>query len=131
MQSRLAGAPFATQSDNPEMRRRYDLSAAAADRLLARPGVREGLAALYEQDLALNPGDWLLERNAGMALVNLEKAAQGRAHLQRAVEIVPDDADTWFALATADRLLGDAAGSAAAFAAVRRLDPGYPGLPPR
>ena len=128
MLSRLSRPPFTAQSDNAEMRRRFELSADAASRLLSRPGVRDGLASLYEQALALNPGDWLLERNSGMAMVGLGLSERGRPHLEKAAAAVPDDADTVYALATACRQLGDAAAANREFALLRRLDPGHPGL---
>jgi tetratricopeptide (TPR) repeat protein len=125
---RLNQPPFTAQSDNADMRRRYELSDATASRLLERPGVRDGLVFLYENALSLNPGDWLLERNTGMALVGLGLPGRGRAHLERALSDVPDDADTVFALATACRQLGDTAAAEKAMALLKQLDPAHPGL---
>jgi len=125
---RLGQAPFIAQSNNAGMRRRYELSDAAASRLLARPGSRDGLANLYEEALALNPGDWLLGRNAGMAMVGLGFPGRGRDELERASALVPDDADTVFALATACRQLGDNTAADRQLAILRCLDPGHPGL---
>jgi len=129
LQARFAGAPFTAQSDDAARRRIYAERSSVAARVLAQPETRDGLVALYEQALASNPGDWLLQRNAGMALVGLGLPERARPLLLHATEIIPDDADTLFALATAQRQLGDAAASNKNFATLRELEPRYPGLP--
>jgi tetratricopeptide (TPR) repeat protein len=129
LQARFAGAPFTAQSDNAARQRIYAERSSVATRVLAQPETRDGLVALYEQALAANSGDWLLLRNAGMALVGLGMPERAGPLLLRAKEIIPDDADTLFALATAQRLLGDAAAADKEFADLRELEPRYPGLP--
>jgi tetratricopeptide (TPR) repeat protein len=129
LQSRFAGAPFTAQSDDAGRQHLYAERAEVGLRLLARPETKEGLLALYEQALVQSPDDWLLKRNAGMAFVALGFSERARPLLLSAAEIIPDDADTLFALATAQRLLGDVTASDKNFAAVRELEPRYPGLP--
>jgi tetratricopeptide (TPR) repeat protein len=129
LQARFSSAPFTAQSDNADRRRIYSERAGVATRVLAQPETREGLVALYEQAMALNPGDWLLERNAGMAFVGLGLPERALPHLANVVAIIPDDADTLFALATAQRALGDATSAEKNYASVRVLEPRYPGLP--
>jgi predicted Zn-dependent protease len=128
LQSRFAGAPFTAQSDDAARQRIYAERSSVAKRVLAQPETRDGLVKLYEQALASNPGDWLLQRNTGMAFVGLGMPERARPLLLHASEIIPDDADTLFALATAQRQLGDVAASEKNFAALRALEPRYPGL---
>jgi tetratricopeptide (TPR) repeat protein len=129
LQARFAGPPFTAQSDDAARQRIYAERSKVAARVLAQPETRDGLVALYEQALALNPGDWLLRRNAGMALVGLGLPERALPLLLRAKGTISDDADTLFALATAQRQSGDAAASDKNFAALRALEPRYPGLP--
>jgi len=129
LQARFSGAPFTAQSDNAARQRIYSERTSVATRVLAQPETREGLVALYEQALAVNAGDWLLERNVGMAFVGLGLLGRARTHLEHAAQIIPDDADTLFALATARRQLGDSAAAEKCFATLRALEPRYPGLP--
>lgn len=130
LQTRFAGAPFTAQSDNAARQRVYAERASVATRMLAQPETRDALVVLYAQALTENPDDWLLERNAGMAFVGLGLPERGRTLLEKAASLIGDDADTLFALATAQRQLGDAAASEKNFALLRALEPRYPGLPP-
>jgi len=129
LQARFAGAPFTAQSDNAARQRIYAERSRVAARVLAQPETRDGLVALYDQALTSNPGDWLLRRNAGMALVGLGMPERALPLLLRAKGTISDDADTLFALATAQRQSGDTAASNKNFAALRELEPRYPGLP--
>ncbi len=130
MLDRLSRPPFTMQSDNPARLAAYREMQAAAARLLARPDSRAALEILYEEATAADPGDWMLQRNSGMALVGLGDAGRGRPHLEHALAVIPDDPDTLAALAKADQALGDPAAAARDYAALRALEPDYPGLPP-
>jgi tetratricopeptide (TPR) repeat protein len=129
LQARFAGAPFSAQTDNAARQRIYAERAQAAMRMLAQPAARDGLVTLYEQALAQSPDDWMLLRNVGMALVGLGVPEHAQVLLQRAATIIPDDADTLFALATAQLKLGETEASKKTFATLRELEPRYPGLP--
>ena len=129
MLARLGRPPFTLQADNAARLEAYRRMQAGATRLLALPESREALAAVYDEALAAGPDDWMLRRNSGMALVALGLPAKGRPLLERAAAVIPDDPDTLFGLARADEALGDAAAAARHYAAVRALEPGYPGLP--
>ena len=129
LQTRFAGAPFTAQSDNAARQRIYAERASVATRMLAQPETRTGLVALYEKALALNPGDWLLERNVGMAFVGLGLPEKALLLLKHAAAIIPDDADTLFALATAQLKLGDTTAAKRDYTTLRTLEPRYPGLP--
>lgn len=129
LQARFAKPPFTAQSDNASRQKIYAERSEVAMRLLAQPETREGLLALYEQALAQSPDDWMLKRNAGMALVALGLPERALTLLLRANGIIPDDADSLFALATAQRLLGQDVASKKNFATLRELEPRYPGLP--
>jgi tetratricopeptide (TPR) repeat protein len=129
LQTRFAGAPFTAQSDSAARQRIYAERASAATRMLAQPETRDGLVALYEQALAASPGDWLLERNVGMAFVGLGLPERALPHLEHAAAIIRDDADTLFALATAQKNLGRTEVSEKTFSALRELEPRYPELP--
>jgi tetratricopeptide (TPR) repeat protein len=97
--------------------------------MLAQPETRDGLVTLYEQALAASPGDWMLERNAGMAFVGLGLPEKALPLLKHAAAIIPDDADTLFALATAQLKLGDTTAAKKDYTTLRTLEPRYPGLP--
>jgi len=129
LQARFAGAPFTAQSDNTARQRIYAERASLALRMLAQPATRDGLVALYEQALAASSGDWFLERNVGMAFVGLGLSERALPYLEHAAAIIRDDADTLFALATAQRNLGRTEISEKTFSALRELEPRYPGLP--
>jgi tetratricopeptide (TPR) repeat protein len=128
LQARFAKAPFTAQSDQATRQKLYAERSEVAMRLLARPETRDGLVALYEQALAQSPDDWMLQRNVGMALVGLGLPERALPLLMRAVAIIPDDADTLFALATVQRQLGQVAAEKT-YATLRELEPRYPGLP--
>ena len=99
-------------------------------RLLARPETRDGLVALYDQALVQSPADWMLRRNVGMAYVGLGLAERALPLLEQAVAVIPDDADSLFALATTQDKFGQREASEKTFARLRELEPRYPGLPP-
>ena len=130
MLDRFSRPPFTLQSDNPARLTAYRGMQAAAARLLARPDSRPALELLYEQATAASPADWMLQRNSGMALVALGLPAKARPYLERARATIPDDPDTLFALAKAEQALGEPAAAAQNYAALRAVEPGYPGLPP-
>ncbi len=129
MTARLGRAPFATQTGNAEQLALYRQRGELAARMLAQPESRAGLTTIYETAITARPLDWVLQRNGGMAYVALGMPAQARAHLLSAVAVIPDDPDTLFALALAQRALGEGAAADQLFAAVRTLEPRYPGLP--
>jgi tetratricopeptide (TPR) repeat protein len=130
LQARFAKAPFMAQSDNTTRQKLYAERGEVATRLLAQPETKDGLVALYAQALAASPDDWMLLRNGGMALVGLGRPERALPLLLRAATTIPDDADTLFALATAQRQLGQSEVANKTFAMLRELEPRYPGLPP-
>lgn len=129
MQARVARAPFTAQSDHAARQKFYADRSAVAARVLAQAETKAGLAALYERSLAQRPDDWLLRRNVGMAYVGLGLPERALPLLVQASALVADDADSLFALATAQKSLGQTEAAARTFAALRELEPRYPGLP--
>lgn len=129
LQTRFAGAPFTAQSDSASRQKLYAERAEVAARLLAKPETKDGLVELYEQALSIRPDDWMLRRNVGMAFVGLGLAERALPLLEQAKALVSDDADTLFALATAQRLLGQTEAADKTFGQLRDLEPRYPGLP--
>ncbi|MFT3830993.1 MAG: hypothetical protein QM691_14925 [Opitutaceae bacterium] len=129
MITRFSKPPFTNQSDNAERLDRYRTMAQTASLLLQRPEAATDLATKYETALAARPGDWVLRRNAGMAFTATGQPQRGLPLLEQAATEIPDDPDTLFALAQAHRALANEAAAAEAFARVRALEPGYPGLP--
>ena len=129
MIDRFGRAPFAGQLGNEERLALYRKRLEVAKRLLAQPESKTKLEALYESAIAQRPDDWVLRRNAGMAYVALGLPARAKDHLRRALAPVPEDVDTLFALAMAERALGATPESEALFEQVRELEPRYPGLP--
>lgn len=129
LQARFGKAPFTAQSDNAARQSLFAERAEVATRVLAKPETKDGLVALYEEALTASPGDWMLLRNAGMAYVGLGLAERALPLLEQAVAMIPDDADSLFALATAQGQLGKCEATERTFAVLRALEPKYPGLP--
>lgn len=129
LQARFAKAPFTAQPDNATRQKLFAERGEVAMRVLAKPETKDGLVALYEQALAQSPDDWMLRRNVGMALVGLGLPERALPLLVRAAATIPDDADTLFALATAQRQIGQTEASGKTFSTLRTLEPRYPGLP--
>jgi tetratricopeptide (TPR) repeat protein len=125
---RFSAPPFTAQSDQALRLSTWRERAEAADRLLQRPGSRDALATLYEQALTAAPDDWVLARNFGMALVAQNGLDRAVPWLEKARDAIDDDPDTLFALATALRATGNFEEADAALAALRKLEPRYPGL---
>lgn len=127
--SRFSKPPFATQRDNDARLARYRTMDRTASLLLQRPESAADLAQRYGNAIATRPDDWVLRRNAGMAFVATGQPARGKPLLEQAVAAIPDDPDTLFALAQAHLAIGESAKSGEVFAALRALEPRYPGLP--
>lgn len=127
---RFSRAPFTGQRGNDARLARYRTMETTTTLLLQRPDVVASLADNYETALAARPEDWVLRRNAGMAFTALGQPARGKPLLENAAAEIPDDPDTLFALAQAQRSLGETAQADATFARLRELEPRYPGLPP-
>ena len=127
--ARFSKPPFATQRDNEARLARYRTMDRTASLLLQRPESAADLVQRYEAAIAMRPEDWVLRRNAGMALVATGQPARGKPLLEQAVAAIPDDPDTLFALAQAHCALGESVKSGEVFAALRALEPQYPGLP--
>lgn len=128
LQARFSRPPFTAQVDHRARVASYARREEAAARMLALPDARAAMATLYDVALAQRPDDWMLRRNAGMALVALGLPERGRPLLEEAAAIIPDDPDTLYALGTAQRALGDGTAARRTFAALRELEPAYPGL---
>jgi tetratricopeptide (TPR) repeat protein len=129
MLARFSKPPFTNQNDNAERLARYRTMDQTAALLLQRPEAATELAARYESALVARPDDWMLRRNAGMAFTATGQPQRGLPLLEQAAAAIPDDPDTLFALAQAQRALGNGAAAAKFFARVRELEPRYPGLP--
>ena len=129
MIDRFGRAPFAGQLGNEERLALYRKRLEVAKRVLAQPESKAKLEAPYESAIAPRPDDWVLRRNAGMAYVAIGLPVRAKDHLRHALASVPDDVDTLFALAMAERALGATPESEALFEQVRELEPRYPGLP--
>ncbi len=126
---RFSRPPFSGQFGNDERLAHYRTMERTATLVLATPQLVADIAKHYDAALAHRPDDWVLRRNAGMALVATGRPAQGLPLLEQAAATIPDDPDTLFALAQAHRALGDAPKASTVFAALRALEPRYPGLP--
>jgi tetratricopeptide (TPR) repeat protein len=127
--ARFAKPPFSAQRDNDARLSRYRTMDRTVSLLLQQPETRADLARRYAAARAARPDDWVLGRNAGMALVATGQPAEGLPLLEQAVAAIPDDPDTLFALAQAHRALSEASKADAVFARLRSLEPRYPGLP--
>lgn len=127
---RFSRQPFVAQSDHGQRMHQMRTADAAAAARLVRPEARAGLTLLYREAIEADPDDWVLTRNAGMALVALGDPAGGLPYLERAAEWIDDDPPTLHALALALRRTGQDDRAMATFARLRELEPRYPGLPP-
>lgn len=129
MLDRFSHPPFTGQMDHAERMRVWQGRAEAAGRILHRPGIEDGVRAMYETALASAPGDWVLQRNFGMAMAALDQPEKAVELLSEACERIGDDPDALFAYATALSDLGRKAEADEVFVRLRRLEPRYPGLP--
>ena len=81
--------------------------------ILQLQGDLEAAAAAYQAALAAKPSFALAHLNLGRLLLSQQRWNQAEASLRRAVELQPSSATAHLELATAQRLLGDTAGSIA------------------
>lgn len=128
--ARFEAPPFTHQRDHAFRVGLWRERLQRAEQRLAQPGARDALIPLYEEALRQRPDDWILQRNFGMTLVAFDRAQDGLRWLEKAAATIDDDPDTLFALGSAYRPLGEDEPAEACFAALRRLEPRYPGLPP-
>ncbi len=126
--NRFQKPPFTLQVDHARRVNEYKNKAGLIAERLQRPDTSAALAALYNEALRLSPGDWIIQRNFGMALLSQKNAADALMPLQAATAIIPDDPDTLFALTQAQAALGDAAAAKTSQSLLRELEPRYPGL---
>lgn len=131
MLARLKRAPFTSQSTNDERIAGFSRRDARASQLLEQPESAGAIFSIYEQAIARQPKDWILHRNYGMALVAMNRAAPGKAQLLKALEIIPDDPDTVYALILAHRQLDEKSDAARRTEELRKLAPNFPGLEER
>ncbi len=129
MSARFSRAPFTDQRGNASRLDHYRTMENTVSLLLPRPEVPADLARAYDTALAARPDDWILRRNAGMALVALGQPERGAPLLEQTLALIPDELDALFALARAYQALGDTARAGPLLALVRALEPRYPGLP--
>lgn len=126
---RFAGPPFTGQMDHSIRFATWKRRAESTLILMRQPGFNEAVSEAYRAALEKSPDDWVLMRNYGMALVAQNEAASALPLLEKAANLISDDPDTLFALATAEKMCNRPGPSADTFAVLRRIEPGYPGLP--
>ncbi len=124
--NRFKAPPFAGQIDAAARIGTWQARVDAANGLLSRPEVTDGLAALYAEARQHRPDDWVLARNAGAMFVARGRPAEAIPLLRAALAIIPDDPDTLVALGLACRATGQTAEAEAVFAQVRALEPDHP-----
>lgn len=83
--------------------------------------------AVLERTLTLHPQDARAANNLGCLLLAAGRCAEARDVLQRATELVPDFAQAWLNLSV---VLGRLGQGSAALAALKRVEPDTPNLPP-
>jgi tetratricopeptide (TPR) repeat protein len=125
---RFEGAPFNAQSSNPERIALFRQRDARAAQLLALPQSASSILQVYDQALASRPNDWVLQRNAGMALLAFKHADRAKTKLDQALAMIPDDPDALYASAIADRQAGDASGAKTRLEKLKAVAPRYPGI---
>ena len=128
---RYSKPPFTGQADHAQRMQAMRVADTTASRLLNRPEAPAALAQMYADAVGRDPGDWILCRNAGMALVALGDPTQAIDYLERARQIIPDDPPTLFSLGLAYQKTAHDSEAADAFDALHALEPDYPGLAAR
>jgi len=128
MLARLKRPPFTSQSNNDERVAGYARRDAHAAELLARPESATAIFSVYEQAIASHPDDWVLHRNYGMALVAMKRAEPAKIQLLKALEVIPDDPDTLYALILAHQQLDEKTEATRRTEELRKLAPNFPGL---
>jgi Flp pilus assembly protein TadD len=89
----------------------------------------DGVAAavpLWRRAFAAHPTEPDIAREAGLALLRSDLAAEALAVNRAIVAVRPDDASLWCNLAVCELLNGDLAQAEAALARSRQLDPADP-----
>jgi tetratricopeptide (TPR) repeat protein len=127
--NRFRKPPFTGQADIGSRLREWERRSEKAAELLSRPDANAALESLANRALAVSPGDWILERNAGAMLVARGEPGKALPLLERASQWIDDDVDTLIALGHAQKALGREADAEATYAKARLLEPDYPGLP--
>lgn len=126
--ARFRRPPFTAQTSNAQRVNQYAMRDARAAQLLSLLESHQAITTIYQQAIAANPGDWVLERNFGLALVANGRAAEAKPHLLNALEVISDERDTLFGLILAQRALGETDEMEKRLQQLRRLEPRYPGL---
>lgn len=126
LQNRFQRPPFTAQSDHAQRLATTARRIASAQSMLARDDALASLRATYEQALTHSPGDWILYRNAGMMLLARGAPADALPCLQRALDWIPDDAETLIALARTHGALGHSTEARLLFTKARHLEPAHP-----
>jgi tetratricopeptide (TPR) repeat protein len=126
---RFRAAPFNQQEDAAIRLQQWTERWQTMEGLLKQEDQKERIFAHYHHALALNPEDWVLQRNFGMALVALGRADEAIPWLEKGQSWIPDDPDLLFALATAYVHIGRSHDAQATWNLLRDLEPRYPGLP--
>ncbi len=90
---------------------------------LHQSGDVPGALALYKALLQETPDDATLHNFAGMAQIQLQRFADGEAHVRRALELDPAYADAWNSLGNLCRLAGRPEQALQAYQEMTRLAP--------
>jgi tetratricopeptide (TPR) repeat protein len=128
---RFRAPPFNQQEDAAIRLQLWSERWKTMEELLKNADQQERIFAHYRQALELNPEDWVLQRNFGMALVGLGRAEEAIPWLEKARAWISDDPDLLFALATAYDRTHRSIDGRSTWTALRGLEPRYPGLPER
>jgi tetratricopeptide (TPR) repeat protein len=86
------------------------------------PTPQERISTL-SQSVRDNPNDRVAREELGVLLVQNGKPAEGRDQLQSALRLGVNDAQTWFFIGEADRMLGSTADAVGALERAENLDP--------
>ena len=125
---RFQGPPFTEQPNNAARVTLFRALDNQASRLLSRPESAASILEVYDQALTARPDDWVLQRNAGMALLAFHQPMRAKEKLDRALSVIPDDPDALYASAITDRQASDTTGADERVRKLRAVAPNYPGI---
>lgn len=126
--NRFQNPPFAAQIDHVSRLTAWQERVNRIDQLLSDKNHQETIIQEYKTALDLNPGDWVIERNFGMALLAFGSAEEAIVHLKRSSLVIDDDPDTLFSLGIASFQCGRVKDANATFSRLWQSEPRFPGL---
>lgn len=128
MLNRLQNPPFTAQMDHASRIAAWMERVAKIDQILLDPSSRERICKAYLTALEMNPDDWVIKRNFGMALLSFGDASKAIFHLESAHDSIPNDVDLLFSLGLAYLKMEKREEAQRFFKQLLLLEPNFPDI---